>query len=153
MHCIGECPCLQRRPSSEYTFLTCMQPWLGDIIAELLTRAQELGLASQGVAQLMGGLRGGLAVNEGQAWRDSFAILQSALGAHLSALLRIHQVPPLSPFLLQTSEHSKPAPSRTLRHTSYPLLSLKIRASSFAAHITRYQGCFRTSPVALGLPL
>lgn len=65
---------------------------MGSIIAELLTRAQELGLASQPVAQLMGGMRGGLAVNEGQFWRDSFATLLSALQAHLNALLRINQV-------------------------------------------------------------
>ena len=69
-----------------------VQPWLSNIIAELLTRALELGLASQPVAQLMGGMRGGLAVNEGQFWRDSFATLLSALQAHLSALLRIYQV-------------------------------------------------------------
>ncbi|KAK9844491.1 hypothetical protein WJX74_003138 [Apatococcus lobatus] len=66
-------------------------PWLGSIIAELLTRAQELGLASQPVAQLMGGMRGGLAVNEGHFWRDSVATLLSALQAHLNALLHLNQ--------------------------------------------------------------
>ena len=69
-----------------------LQPWLGDVIAELLTRGQQLGLASQKVAQLMGGMRGGLAVNEGQAWSESFATLLQTLQAHLASLLRIHQV-------------------------------------------------------------
>ncbi len=81
-----------------------LQPWLGDIIAELLTRGQELGLASQKVAQLMGGMRGGLAINEGQAWSESFATLLQALQAHLASLLRIHQVGTPCPF-------SSPLPS------------------------------------------